>query len=104
MVTLQIQPKLQDSQPSWTQLTADILGLEVGQKQPHTEIFSHISLVPTQQLFQTHDSQIVDLLDLVAARIAAVFSLTNPRAAAVVARSALMATAGMVIAGTAMAT
>ena len=49
-------------------------------------------------------STIVDLLDLVAARIAAVFSLTNPRAAAVVARSALMATAGMVIAGTAMAT
>ena len=51
-------------------------------------------------------SAIVDLLDLeeATARTAAVFSLTNPIAAAVVARSALMATAGMVIAGTAMAT
>ena len=39
-----------------------------------------------------------------AARIAAVFSLTNPMAAAVVARSAVTTTDGMAIAGTAMAT
>ena len=64
----------------------------------------HINRCGKNQKKNLNTSTIVDLLDLVAARIAAVFSLTNPRAAAVVARSALMATAGMVIAGTAMAT